>query len=262
MVQSSLDRGARVTLREREIMMLRWRLWPNRLDVLTGQSGSSPRRVGQLMFFPPDVETAAMAENGAENRSLALRIESDWFEEISGTNTRTLCPQPAECSDFRDLNIEHAMRRIAAELLNPSPYSRLILESCSSSIVADVAMRFGRERRQLHVTFDTLSERRIKYIEEFVLNYENGVPTLAEISNELGLTVGYLRKIYRNTTGRTLYSLIEELRLERARTLLADSSVPLKVVAHRLGYCTASAFSFAFRKATGATPRQYRLDYQ
>lgn len=259
MVQSHLDSGANVTLRECEIMMLRWRIWPNRLNVFAWQSGLSPRRAGQLMFFPPDVETGAMTDHGADNRSLSLRIDNDWFEEVSGTSSQNLAPEPEACLDFRDLNIEHAMRRMTAELLTPSPYSKIVIESCSASVVADLALRFAHGKINWQHSRDTLSDKRIRHIEEFILNYDNGVPTLTEIANDLDLTVGYLRKIYRNTTGRTLFSLIEELRLERARGLLADSNVPLKVVAHRLGYCTASAFSFAFRKVTGVTPRQYRL---
>src|SRR3546814_7646747 len=56
-----------------------------------------------------------------------------------------------------------------------------------------------------------------------------------------------------------------ERRIARAKALLAERSSSergpaIKEIAYRCGFETAAAFSVAFRRATGVTPRQYRLN--
>jgi AraC-like DNA-binding protein len=59
--------------------------------------------------------------------------------------------------------------------------------------------------------------------------------------------------------GLTFRKLEEEMRIEAARRMLADPQLGLAEIAHRLGFSQPSAFHRAFRRATGATPREFRL---
>lgn len=61
-----------------------------------------------------------------------------------------------------------------------------------------------------------------------------------------------------SSTGQTLHDFMEDVRVARAKSLLTDTNLPLKVISYRLGFCHPSAFSFAFRKATGEAAREYR----
>jgi AraC family transcriptional regulator len=50
---------------------------------------------------------------------------------------------------------------------------------------------------------------------------------------------------------------VAHCRLDNAKRLLAtDQSV--KAIAYSLGFASPSSFCFAFRRATGETPRQFR----
>ncbi len=53
-------------------------------------------------------------------------------------------------------------------------------------------------------------------------------------------------------------TLSNQVRYERACRLLADSAVPISQIAYRLGYQGVSAFSDAFRRIAGQSPRAYR----
>ena len=68
-----------------------------------------------------------------------------------------------------------------------------------------------------------------------------------------------MRQVYKKCTGRNLFTFMEAVRTDRARGLLADHVLPLKLIAHQLGFSTPSAFSSAFRRETGLTPREYRI---
>jgi AraC-like DNA-binding protein len=59
--------------------------------------------------------------------------------------------------------------------------------------------------------------------------------------------------------GTTFRQLLDEIRCEVAKQLLAGSTMPLARIATALGYADASAFSRAFKRWSGSTPAQWRV---
>ena len=48
------------------------------------------------------------------------------------------------------------------------------------------------------------------------------------------------------------------LRIERARLLLAETDMPITMIAADLGYSSSQHFATSFRRDTGTTPSRYR----
>jgi transcriptional regulator GlxA family with amidase domain len=48
------------------------------------------------------------------------------------------------------------------------------------------------------------------------------------------------------------------LRIEAAKTLLAQTRLPIELIAMKTGFCSPSYFSQTFKRLTGKTPRAYR----
>ena len=82
--------------------------------------------------------------------------------------------------------------------------------------------------------------------------------TPAKIAADCGMRLPRLREAFRSTTGGSLREQIEKARMNTARQLLEESSLPLKVIAHELGFSYSSAFCYSFKSATGLTPTEYR----
>jgi AraC family transcriptional regulator len=74
----------------------------------------------------------------------------------------------------------------------------------------------------------------------------------------LDLSRFYFCRAFRKTTGRTPHQWLLNLRLARARRLLAETSLSVTDVALTVGYQTPSAFTHAFRSCFGLTPRELR----
>lgn len=81
---------------------------------------------------------------------------------------------------------------------------------------------------------------------------------LPEILAPLGLSRRTVELRYRAATGHTLLDAIRELRLSRAKALLADPSIPLAAVHTRCGYASAAHFNEFFLRATGRTVSFFR----
>ena len=81
---------------------------------------------------------------------------------------------------------------------------------------------------------------------------------LADIARELGLSPFSTLRQFRAACGTTPYTYLLELRLERAKALLAGLRTPIRAVGNKVGFADLSHFSRFFKSATGYSPSEYR----
>lgn len=93
---------------------------------------------------------------------------------------------------------------------------------------------------------------------QLVFDREKQPLSVAEYADMLHVTANYLNKTVKAHTHRTAIDWIEIARLNLAKQVLKDPSVPIVEVASRVGLDDQSYFSRFFKKKTGLTPSQYR----
>ncbi|PCE23497.1 AraC family transcriptional regulator [Paraburkholderia acidicola] len=86
--------------------------------------------------------------------------------------------------------------------------------------------------------------------------------TLGELAGVAGLSEFHFARMFRTSFGLPPHAWIAQLRLERARTLLRTTGLPLASVAAHCGYANASHFSHRFREAFGVAPVVFRQAVQ
>jgi AraC-like DNA-binding protein len=82
----------------------------------------------------------------------------------------------------------------------------------------------------------------------------------AEAARAAGVSPGHLSHLLKASTGERFSQTLRRLRIERARSLLARTDDKLSAIAESCGFCDASHFGRAFRRATGATPAAWRAE--
>ena len=82
--------------------------------------------------------------------------------------------------------------------------------------------------------------------------------SLCDVARELGMTPGHLTTVVRRRTGRTVQQWIIERRMAEARSLLAETDLPVAEVARRVGVNDPGYFSRLFSRTHGASPRRWR----
>jgi transcriptional regulator GlxA family with amidase domain len=83
-------------------------------------------------------------------------------------------------------------------------------------------------------------------------------PPVPELAARAGLGETAFRALVHELTGRSPRAHLENLRLERAARLLAESTQPVATIASEAGYADPFHFSRAFRRRFGTAPRAYR----
>ncbi|WP_342481644.1 response regulator [Paenibacillus sp. FSL L8-0340] len=82
--------------------------------------------------------------------------------------------------------------------------------------------------------------------------------TIADIAAGVYLSPTYVRLLYKQETGETVFEYLTKVRIEKAKTLLRDPQNKFYEVCYAVGYTDPSHFSKLFKKMTGSTPSAYR----
>lgn len=120
--------------------------------------------------------------------------------------------------------------------------------------------------------FDShLEEAVSKYEEEHSLekrirsyvarSLSEGIPAISDVAGELGMSGRTLQRRLADH-GYTFQHLVDEARRELAERLLRKTTYSLAEVAFMTGYSEQSAFTRAFKRWAGQTPRSFRIKSQ
>lgn len=99
-------------------------------------------------------------------------------------------------------------------------------------------------------------ERVKKYIEEHLDRLLN----VSDIASSLFMNADYLSRLFKNESGISLKEYITKRKVESAQLLLRTTSLPVSVIAAKLGYDNFSHFSQVYRRATGLSPTDERKE--
>ena len=82
--------------------------------------------------------------------------------------------------------------------------------------------------------------------------------SLTRLAERFSFNPSYLSRLFKQTTGTTLISHINQIKLDEAKRLLGDTDLKIQDVAGNLGFDTPSYFRQFFRRLTGESPQKYR----
>jgi len=80
-----------------------------------------------------------------------------------------------------------------------------------------------------------------------------------ELASQVHMSPFHFARRFKQAVGTPPHAYITHVRIERAKSLLAGTNVPLIEVATRVGYRTQAHFTGVFHRYVGTTPRAYRL---
>lgn len=93
------------------------------------------------------------------------------------------------------------------------------------------------------------------YMEE---NFSDPNLTAASLAEHFAVSTSYLSRAFKRQTGDTPIDYLHKCRLNRAKTLLRDTTSSVKDIALEVGYPDSGALLRQMRKYEGITPGQYR----
>lgn len=191
-------------------------------------------------------------------QSLYCKVEAAHFADITGLQADA---NPAALNGSISTPgpvMQQSLWFLLDELKNPGFAHEVSIDSLTRILLVEMARVFRHTPAARDLNAGALAPWQVDRIRLFLESEIAHDVKIAEIAGLCGVSESHFRRTFKLSTGMSFTAYVEKVRLERAKILLADPRLPLKVVAHRLGFRHPSAFSNAFRKATGVTPRAFR----
>ena len=99
----------------------------------------------------------------------------------------------------------------------------------------------------------------VKAAAEFIGINATRSPSVADVARHVCVSVRVLQRRFAKRTGVTVRSAIESAKLERVKTLLAETNAQVKDIAAECGFSTVSHLTARFRRTERLTMSEYRL---
>ena len=130
---------------------------------------------------------------------------------------------------------------------------QLLLESCALEILAETLGLQSEERPDPKGNATQIT----KHVTEIIDTRLHNPPTIAEIAATLRMSESRLKREFTDGMGASIGAYVTERRMGVAQDLMS-SGVSIARVAAEVGYATPEAFSKAFRRHFGQSPRQFK----
>ncbi|HEU5103902.1 MAG TPA: AraC family transcriptional regulator [Roseiflexaceae bacterium] len=104
----------------------------------------------------------------------------------------------------------------------------------------------------------TRRDRRVEQVIAYLRSHTDQRISLADAAALVDLAPGYFSRLFTQATGLSFRAFTLQVRLERARTLLEETTMPIGQIAHALGYADVFLFSRQFKQQYGLSPSQAR----
>jgi len=149
------------------------------------------------------------------------------------------------------------LSQLSAEYLSQQPGTELAVNKLTEVLMVElIRMNFGHNERS--TLMRALADKHISASLSHLHNNLSHAWTLDSLAKEVGLSRAGFAKRFKELVGLSMFDYLTQLRVQRAKELLADTNQPLYEVASQIGYESDLAFTRTFKKRSGMTPTAYR----
>lgn len=200
---------------------------------------------GDVLLYPPGYRHAWHAEG----EGAGLRLVC-WFE-IAGPPLARLA-YPVNCPqllcDATLLTDEAATRPTGWHTRVPLRLTTILTTMVTLADPTSVALLVDNDGGILDI------------IKRFILDNIAESFTLNDIATQCDMSARSLERVYRRMKGRTLWKDLQDMRLEQAAMMLADTDRPINEIATAVGLHDPAYFCARFRRRYEMSPGEYRMN--
>lgn len=141
----------------------------------------------------------------------------------------------------------------------------LIRDFYGAAVAAHVERHFSQEARKAYEHIAYAQEMHERHHDEDIIRvqlwlrqHHAQVVQLATVAEQFGMSLRSFNRRFKQATGISPLSYLQQIRMDSARDLLASSNLSVTEVAEKVGYQDTSHFSRLFKQTYKLTPSDYR----
>lgn len=172
--------------------------------------------------------------------------EADFFQFVR-------CPVLLNVPDFGEA--AHLFRGLAECFASDAPDMQLMAKCYLYQILAQLVRAVGEE----NLTAVRGGEMaRLATVLQYIDSHLADNITVEQLAGEMYLHPNYFIRLFKSGIGVSPIHYLNRKRLDRAKQLLANSSLSVSQIAEMVGFASASYFSKIFRQKMNLSPSEYR----
>jgi AraC family transcriptional regulator len=220
------------------------------------------RRSGMIDVLPRSValDQVRWRNDGLGSSCVSVNFPSGSLGQLLGDESNPLPEHAGPRFAVSDPHVADLIARLQAQVVSGNPLgaayaqglsltlaSYLFASHVKSGPASDTAAKPGRLPR-------LQSEALTVFIEDF-LSRDIGLVDMAAV---VGYSPDHFSRLFRQTFRVSPYQYLLGRRVERAKTMLRDPSMPIAVIAVACGFTSQSHLNTVFKRVAGVTPGRYR----
>ena len=220
---------------------------------------------GDLVYVGPGLEHALESHNPVDpqprQQSATLLLCG-----YCGFDTAHVHPLVASFPRFTIVREEELLQhtwlkgtldQLSAEYLSQRPGADVVVDRLTEVVLVElIRLNFGRPGQSGFIR--ALLDKPIAKALGLLHDEPQVAWTLESLGREVGMSRAALAKRFKELVGQTMFDYLTDLRMQRARVMLADTVKPIYEVANSVGYESDLAFTKVFKKRSGMTPTRFR----
>lgn len=120
--------------------------------------------------------------------------------------------------------------------------------------IGEELLRLAELRKERRLKENSPIKQRLKkYIGA---NYTNPQISLTLVADEFGISEVYLSRMFKQSFEQNFSKYIEELRIEKAKSLIEEGKYKVAEIAEQVGYNSPQSFRRAYKRVCGCTPKE------
>lgn len=153
--------------------------------------------------------------------------------------------------------LKSTLNQLSAEYLSQQPGNEIVINKLTEVVIIELLrIDFGRSGKDTFI--GALHDKQISLALKLMHAEPEEPWTLEKLAEKVALSRAGFTKRFRDLVGQPMFEYLTNLRMQRARMLLRETTYSIYDVANRVGYDSDLSFSKAFKRATGMTPTSYR----
>ena len=161
-------------------------------------------------------------------------------------------------SETQRETLRWAVNRLLREMRNPQPGSTLIAQQIAYTMLVEaLRLHLGQDIEKDPGWLAALADVRLRAALSFIHQEPARTWTLAGLTHAAGMSRTAFAQLFKQKVGKTPMEYLTHWRMTVAAKRLRDPRESVSSVASAVGYNSESAFSAAFRRMRGRSPREH-----
>jgi AraC family transcriptional regulator len=197
-----------------------------------------------------------------EDQFFRIQLASQFFRQVAQDTLELDGDRVELLPEFRARNpqIEQIGMMLLAELKTGGLAGKLYVESLTNVLAVHLLRNYVAVQRSIAVYDGGLSDRQLLKIADYINTHLADDIALSDLAQLLGMSPFHFSRLFKRSLQVTPHQYVLGQRIEQAKQLLKETSLPIMDIALQCGFSSHSHLGKWFRQQTGVTPKMYRIN--